>query len=330
MTDRVVDVHVHAVPPALDERIEAGWSPHVSSTRLPDGRRQYRFPSMDPSPPAPAALHDLAAMTNWADEHEITTQLIGPWTDLLGYTLPAAVAESWSQLYNEALATACDGSAHTEPMGTIPLQDPGAAVRVLEAAKRMGCVGLVIGTDLPGTDLADPALDDVWAAAAEQRLPILVHPTFLSIPVELQRNGLKNAMGRASVTALALTQAIYAGVLERHPGLVLIAAHGGGAFVPQIDRIVRNQELGWSGTDVDLAASVRRIYWDSVVVDPSYLGYLAAKVGADRVVLGSDHPFPWEAHPVRMVGAAHLDPEQTSAIVSGTAASIFDLPDTGP
>lgn len=330
MTERVVDVHVHAVPPALNERIEGGWSPHISSDRLPDGRRQYRLPSMDPSPPAPAALHDLAAMRDWAEEHEITTQLIGPWTDLLGYTLPSPVAESWSELYNEALVSACESSAHMEPMGTIPLQDPAAAVRVLESARRVGCVGLVIGTDLPDTDLADPALDDVWAAATEQRLPILVHPTHLVVPTPLKANGLKNAMGRASVTALALTQLVYAGVLERHPGLVLIAAHGGGAFMPQLNRIVRNQQLGWADTDVDLAASVRRIYWDSVVLDPSFLGYLVGKVGADRIVLGSDHPFPWEAHPVATLSAAHLDADQTSAILGRTAASLFDLGGANP
>lgn len=327
MTERVVDVHVHAVPPALNERIEGGWSAHISSDRLPDGRRQYRLPSMDPTPPAPTALHDLGAMREWADGHEITTQLIGPWTDLLGYTLPAAVAASWSQLYNEALISACESTAHMQPMGTIPLQDADSAVRVLESAKSSGCVGLVIGTDIPETDLADPGLDDVWAAASEQRLPILVHPTFLAVPAPLKANGLKNAMGRASVTALALTQLVYAGVLDRHRGLVLIAAHGGGAFVPQIDRIRRNQQLGWAETDVDLAACVRRLYWDSVVLDPPFLGYLAGKVGADRILLGSDHPFPWDANPVATVSAAHLDPDETSAILGRTATSLFDLGD---
>ena len=66
------------------------------------------------------------------------------------------------------------------------------------------------------------------------------------------------------------------------------------------------------------------------MLDPSFLGYLAGKVGADRVVLGSDHPFPWEPDPVATVEAAHLETDETSAILGRTATSLFGFDDANP
>ena len=71
-------------------------------------------------------------------------------------------------------------------------------------------------------------------------------------------------------------------------------------------------------------ASVRRLFWDSVVLDPEYLGYVAAKVGADRLLLGSDHPFSWEPDPVATVAAA-LPPEDVTWVVGRTAQALFGL-----
>jgi aminocarboxymuconate-semialdehyde decarboxylase len=325
VTAPVVDIHVHAVPSGLNEKLEAGWSPEISVTRSASGQRHYQFPSMDPSPPAPHALEDLGTMADWATAKGISVQLIGPWTDLFGYTLSPAAGEGWSRLYNEALVAACEGDPRREPIGMIPLQDASAAVRVLEEAKRMGCRGVEIGTDLATGDLGDPALDDVWASAAAEAIPVLLHPNFLSVPAKLKRHGMKNSFGRASATGLALTQLIHAGVMERHPTLVLIAAQGGGAFVPLIDRLIRNQEIGWAESNADLAHSISRLYWDSIVLDPQFLAYLVGKLGADRVLLGSDHPFPWEPDPVMTVRAANLPPDSTAAILGGTAARLFGL-----
>ncbi|MEX0629615.1 MAG: amidohydrolase family protein [Chloroflexota bacterium] len=326
MTTPVIDVHVHAIPAEVNERAEAGRSPHVRVERLPSGLASYLLPAMEPSPPAPASLCDFAGLASSAAEHGITTQLVGPWTDLLGYTLPEAEGEAWAQAYNEALVRACAEFAGMQPMATVPLQAPRAAVRVMESAKSFGCRGLVFGTDIPESELAAPELDDVWAAAAELWLPVLLHPTFLTIPAVLKQSGLKNAVGRAGVTALALTRIIYAGVLERHPDLVLIGAHGGGAFVPLIDRILRNQELGWAAdTDVDVAASIQRLYVDSVVLDSTFLAYVVGKLGAGRMLLGSDWPFPWEPDPLGTVQRAGLDADETDAVLGHTAQGLFGI-----
>jgi aminocarboxymuconate-semialdehyde decarboxylase len=320
----VVDVHVHGIPRRLVARVRERSIAGVSVQQGRDGTASFGFPDMEPSPPAPEGLFDLPAIAAWGRGQGIDLQLVGPWTDLLGYTLPSAEAEAWSELYNEALAEACADVSGLLALGTIPLQAPEAALRVLTSARVMGCRGFVIGTDVPGHDLEAASLDPVWAALSAAHMPVLVHPTFLSVSPDLRLGGLKNAVGRAAATTLAVARLVYGGVLERHPGLTLIMAHGGGGFVPLIDRVVRSHELGWSSSAADVADSIGRLYWDSVVLDPRYLAFVVQKVGAGRVLLGSDHPFPWEPEPVTTVEQA-VGLAERSAILGETARSLFGI-----
>jgi aminocarboxymuconate-semialdehyde decarboxylase len=320
----VIDVHLHAVPPALVAAVEAGAFPAVSVARHERGL-VFSFPGMAPSPPGPAGLGDFPRLAGFAAAEGIDCQVVGPWTDLLGYTLPGAAAAAWARAYNEALAEACAAHPGMIPMAAIPLPYPGAAVREMEAAHALGCRGIMIGTDVPGLDLDAPGLEPVWEAAAGLGMPILAHPTFLCVPARLQSRGLKNAVGRAGEGAVALTRLVYSGALLRHPGLAVVAALGGGGLVPLWRRIVRNQEVGWAEASGDVEASLRRLHFDSIVLDPAYLRYLVERVGADRVVLGSDYPFPWEPHPRRFVEEAGLGPEQTTAVLGGTAAALYGL-----
>jgi len=239
------------------------------------------------------------------------------------------VSDRWTRAYNEDLAAACDPFSSMYPIGTIPLQHPRlAAVEVAKAAE-VGCKGLMIGSDIPGLTLGSHELDIVWEAASAAELPVLMHPTFLEIPRALDRRGLKNAVGRAAVSATALADVVYSGVLPRHPDLVFIASHGGGSFLSLLPRVDRNHALGWSDSHVDIEEGIARLYWDSVVLDTKALGVLVDTVGADRVLLGSDAPFPWEPDPVGTVLGSRFVLEAEAAILGGTAVSLYSL-DTGP
>jgi aminocarboxymuconate-semialdehyde decarboxylase len=284
------------------------------------------FPDLAPSPPVPRAATSAAALAAAAAGQHLDLQLLGPWTDLFGYTLPEDVAVAWSRAYNEALVAECASSPHQLPMATVPLAHPARAAEELEAARDLGCRGVMIGTDLPGRHLGSADLDPFWSAASNLAMPVLLHPTHLVVPEELAGSGLKNAVGRAHPTGLALTRLVYGGALERHPGLRFIACHGGGAFAAVAPRVLRNHELGWSETEVDVAASVGRLHFDSVVLDPALLRYLVASYGADRFVLGSDQPFPWEPDPVGTLLRADLGPEDTAAIAGDNARRWYGLP----
>jgi aminocarboxymuconate-semialdehyde decarboxylase len=213
-------------------------------------------------------------------------------------------------------------------MATIPLSHPSRAVEELAVARDLGCHGVMIGTDLPqGLHVGSPELDPVWEAAAALETPVLLHPTHLDPPKELEGAGLKNAVGRAAPTAIALTRLLYAGVLNRHPGLRFIACHGGGGFASVAPRVLRNHEIGWSESHAEVQAGIDRLYFDSVVLDPRLLRFLVETYGVDRFLLGSDLPFPWEPDAVATLAEADLGAEAMTAIARGTARHLYGLPD---
>ena len=320
----VIDVHVHFIPDSLVAAVEKGVTPSVSVETSPAGL-VFSSPGMAPSPPAQPALHDSTLLLTSGTTAGIDLRLVGPWTDLLGYTLPERDASSWTTAYNEGLAGACAGHPGLVPSATAPLQFPDLAARKLEEAHRMGCCGLMIGTDIPGLGFDSPRLEPLWEVAAALGMPILAHPTFLAIPPRLDRRGLKNAVGRAEPALIALTELVYSGVLLRHPRLTVIAALGGGGLLSFADRIARNHQLGWSDTDIDVPASLERLYFDTLLGDAMDLRFLVSRVGAHRVLLGSDYPFPWEPDPVGKVRRANLEPEEHAAIVGGNAGQLFHL-----
>ena len=319
---RTVDVHTHAIPRSLVDRAASGAFSGVDMSGGEDAV-DFQFPDMDAAPPAPPSLMDFARLHDWFASKGVEVALIGPWTDLLGYTLGETVACEWTRCYNESLVEACSAHPGMVPLSTIPLSYPTAALGELVAAHDMGCKGVMIGTDIPGLHLGSYELDPVWELAAELGMPIVVHPTFLRVPQELRGSGLKNAVGRAGPMALALARLVYSGALVRHPNLVIIASHGGGAFAAAAPRIVRNHAVGWSESNYDPVDSIRRLFFDSVVLDPTYLEFLVRVYGSDRILLGSDHPFPWEPDPLMVISDADLTHTERTQIASGNARRLF-------
>ncbi len=319
---RTVDVHTHAIPRSLVDRAASGTFQGVE-VGISEDVPIFQFPDMDAAPPAPPALIDFTRMRDWFASRGVDVQLIGPWTDLLGYTLDETVAREWTRCYNESLVEACSAHPGMVPLATIPMSYPASALSELVAAHDMGCRGVMVGTDIPGLHLGAQELDPIWELAAELGMPIIVHPTFLRVPPELRGSGLKNAVGRAGPMALALGRLVYSGSLVRYPSLAVIASHGGGGFAAVAPRIVRNHEVGWSESNYDPVDSIRRLFFDSVVLDPIYLEYLVKIFGSDRILLGSDHPFPWEPDPLKVVRKANLTESDRTQILSGNARRLF-------
>jgi len=76
----------------------------------------------------------------------------------------------------------------------------------------------------------------------------------------------------------------------------------------------------------DPAEALGLIYTDTIVHDPRVLRFVIEMMGADRIMLGSDMPFPIGDHePKKIVAAAGLRPDQVTAINGGTAAKLFRL-----
>ena len=90
-----------------------------------------------------------------------------------------------------------------------------------------------------------------------------------------------------------------------------------------LGRLVRNHLIDPGGT-ADPVESFARLYFDSVVFDPRVLEFLVAKAGPDRVMLGSDYPFPiGDLTPRAVVERAALPQEHRDQILGGNAARLF-------
>lgn len=320
----VVDCHAHFVPRPVVRALESGAFPAIGVDDHGGAGLRFHFPDLAVSPPAPASITETAAAMSWMDDHGVDRQVLSPWTDLLGYTLDEAAAREWSRRMNEALVETAATSDRLEALGTIPLQWPELAAEELTRAHGLGCRGVMIGTGAPGVELDDRRLDTVWGTAAELGLPVVVHPIFLTADPRLRPYSLPNAIGRANETTIAITRLLYGGVLQRHPDLVLVVVHGGAALPTLLPRLRRNHAL-YAADAADPQDGFERLYFDSVVFDPGVLRVLLGLTTPDRVVLGSDYPFPWEPDPRRVVEAADLGAEATAAILGHNAERLFGL-----
>ncbi|MGH9247904.1 MAG: amidohydrolase family protein [Acidimicrobiales bacterium] len=319
------DVHAHCVPSGLLGELRRDPSRYGAEVVEQDGLTSVRFAGGLTTPAIRDDLvdisHGLAAM----DAGRVDVQLISSWIDLTGYGLPSDAAVRYTRMFNESLAAMV--ALHPDRflgLCTVPLQDPpAAAAQLRRAITQDGFVGAEIATTVNGVDLDDPGLDPFWDAAAGLRCPILVHPYLPLAGRDVSRYLLENLVGRAAESTIAVAHLVFGGVLERFPELALIIVHGGG-FVPwQAARWDRGYEAVPSKTAVNLTGkpteSLHNVYFDTVLHDPKVVGYLVDWAGADRVVLGTDYPFPMgDLTPVDTLDAVlSLTPSDRAAILHG-------------
>jgi predicted TIM-barrel fold metal-dependent hydrolase len=240
------------------------------------------------------------------------------------------------KVQNEKLAELC--ALQPERFGafaSLALQFPDLAVQQLETAiKKQGLRGAAIGGSVLGEDFSDPKFHPVWAKAEELGAVLFVHPQSTpELGKRFKGNGwLSNTIGNPLDTTIALQHLIFEGTLDRFPGLKIIAAHGGGylgSYAPRSDHacFVSPQNCN---ADVKLKKKpteyLNQLYFDALVFTPEALRHLVAQVGASQVVLGTDHPIPWEEHPVDHVFATTaLSDKQKAAILGGNAARLFGM-----
>ncbi len=240
------------------------------------------------------------------------------------------------KMNNEKLAELC--ASRPDRFGafaSLTLQFPDLAVQQLETAiKKQGLRGAAIGASVLGEDFADPKFHPVWAKAEELGAVLFIHPQ--STPELAKRfkgNGwLSNTIGNPLATTIALQHLIFEGTLDRFPGLKIVAAHGGGYLGSYAARGDHACFVSPQNCDPNISLKkkpseyLNQLYFDAMVFTPEGLRHLVAQVGASQVVLGTDHPIPWEQHPVDHVFATtSLTDKQKVAILGGNAARLFGM-----
>jgi len=240
------------------------------------------------------------------------------------------------KIQNEKLAELCAATPDRfAAFASLTLQTPDLAVQELETAMRkQGLRGAAIGGHVNGVEFSDPKLHPVWAKAEELGAVLFIHPQgVLELSKRLSGNGwLGNTIAYPLETAIALSHLIFEGTLDRFPGLKIIGAHGGGYLPSYADRSDHACLVAPAFCNPDVALKkkpteyLRQLYFDSLVFSPEAIRHLAAQVGAGQIVMGSDHPYAWQPHPVEHIFACtSLSDEEKAAILGTTAASLLNI-----
>ncbi|WP_328897833.1 amidohydrolase family protein [Streptomyces sp. NBC_00236] len=329
MTGPTVDVHAHVLLPGI-EALVAGLPGHAAAREL-DARRNgaealaVSGPMVRERVPA---LTDVAVRLAAMDRQGVDVQLVSPSPSHYHYWADEQTAEKVWRLANEATAAHCAAAPdRLSGLGLVPLQHPHLAVEALDDALGHGLLGVEISSHAPGRELSDPAYEPLWSRAEETGAVLFLHPFGCTLDERLDRWYLSNTVGQPTENAVALSHLIFSGVLDRHPGLKVMAAHGGGYLPTHIGR----SDHAWS-TRSDAGAGcahlpssyLRRLYFDSLVHDPHVLRELVRVAGADRVLLGSDFPFDMGSEdPVGALRAARLTDADFHAVRGGNAAALL-------
>ncbi|GAA1836344.1 amidohydrolase family protein [Agromyces salentinus] len=327
----VVDVHAHVLLPALQGLAQAGDPDGFAAAAELEARRNG--PESQAASGAMirerfAKLTDLPTRLAAMDDAGIDLQVVSPspshyypWADA---DLADRLARAASLATAELVAEAPD---RLLGLGLVPLQHPSLLVPALEyAVLELGLVGVEISSGAGDVELSDERLEPFWARASELEAVVFLHPFGCTLDERLDRFYLANTVGQPTENAVALSHLIFGGVLDRHPGLRIVAAHGGGYLPGYLGRSdhawrVRPEARGCSEPP---SSYLRRLWFDSLVHDAASLRTLVGAAGADRVVLGSDFPFDMGVEdPVALVREAGLGEAAERAILSGGIRSLI-------
>lgn len=334
----VVDVHAHVVPPSLLRELEGGSAEGFSAERTDEGW-VVTVPGAGPTRPIRARMTEIGPRREWMSRTGITDQVLSPWMDVQSGDLSPRASRDWTRRLNDAMAeTAAEMGGGTRVLATVPAHDgESAAAGLQEVRTRAETAGVLLNTSPKagsedGIALHDPEFEPFWAAAEQDAVPIMLHPPTCGPSNALPTlGGMGNVHGRLIDNTIAVTELILHGLLDRHPGLVLILVHGGG-FLPyqaaRLDGGYRTRE-SFAG---ELArerpsAYLQDLYYDTAALSGPAIAFLSGLVGADRVLLGSDFPFALsDPQPVRTVLDAGLDPGETAAVLGANADKLLRRP----
>ena len=255
------------------------------------------------------------------------------------YDVSRDLATEVVSVQNESMAAFC--AVHPDrfaAFASVALQFPDLAAQQLEyAMKKLGLRGVAIGGSVAGRELADPMFHPFWAKAEELGAVVFIHPQPAATPdlgKRLSGNGLlTNVIGNPLETTIALSHLIFEGTLDQFPSLKICAAHGGGYLPSYMNRsdhgCVTFPTQCKPGVPKEHPTTyVKRMYYDSLVFTPEALRHLVAEVGANRIVMGTDYPYPWVEAPVdHVLATPGLGDAEREAILGKTAMRLLGLAD---
>jgi aminocarboxymuconate-semialdehyde decarboxylase len=292
----------------------------------PDGKRATTFfREIGPNCWDPSTR--IAEMEAWERGHIASAgpmvQVLSTVPVMFGYWARPEHTLELSRWLNDHIASVCRAQPRRfVGLGTIPMNAPKLAIRELERCVReLGMAGVQIGSNINGKDLGEPEFAEIFAAAQELDACVFVHPWEMlcgpapsgtalpggvprppEMSPRLRKYWAAWLIGMPAETALAMHSVLSSGLLDRLPRLRIGFAHGGGSFPGTIGRIDHGSharpDLCQTDSKITPRSRLRAgsrpaaFYVDSLVHDEGALRMLIDLIGPERIMLGSDYPFP--------------------------------------
>jgi aminocarboxymuconate-semialdehyde decarboxylase len=331
----MIDMHAHCLPRiaraealAVDAE-RAPWlevEPGGTRGHIMLGDRRFR--------PVTASLWDPAVRVDELDAQGVALQIVCATPVMFGYAWPAARTAEWARRMNEHVLGYCAHAPHRlKALAQVPLQDAELACREADHAMAAGCIGVQIGNHVGERDLDDEQLVRFLSHCAQQGIPLLVHPWDMMGAKDgrMKQWMLPWLVAMPAETQLGMVSLILSGALERIPeSLKICFAHGGGSFawlLGRVDNAWRHRDIVRQDCPKLPSSYARRFHVDSAVFEPGALRLLTEVMGTDRVMLGSDSPFPLGEQQIGSLvrEAPFLDAAARARILRGNARDFFGL-----
>ncbi|MCY1674953.1 amidohydrolase family protein [Pseudarthrobacter sp. SL88] len=332
-----VDVHAHVLLPALQQLVAeqdpAGFATHQELEVRRNGPESMAASGKMIKERWPQ-LTDLDRRLQDMDAQGVDVQLVSPSPSHFYYFAGGELSLELARRANRAVREFVERAPERlNGLGLVPLQHPALMVEALEhAVLECGLLGVEIGSyaatpegDRTTVELSDPRLEPFWARAEELGALVFLHPFGCSLDERLDRFYLANTVSQPAENAVALSHLIFSGVLDRHPGLKVLAAHGGGYLPTTLGRSDHAWKVRPEARECAEPPSsyLKKLYFDSLVHSPTELRALVASAGPEQVLLGSDYPFDMGSDsPVTDVRAAVLPAGDEAQVLGGNACRL--------
>jgi aminocarboxymuconate-semialdehyde decarboxylase len=328
-----IDAHCHILVPEV-ERLVAGRSEKTAESAAQVeaiGSRSFEHNAKVMLPAAGPKLTTLEARLRDMEQMGVDVQIVSPTSVQHYYWADVDLAREIVRVTNEHIAAACE--KHPDRLvglGNIALQHSELSIEQLtHCVEQLGLRGVEISSTVNGRELDDPLFERFWAKAEELGCVVFLHPFGTSLGSRVNRFYLSNIIGQPIETTIALSHLIFGGVLDRYPGLKILAAHGGGYLPSYIGRSNHGYAVRPESADMRRAPGeyLKQLYFDTLVYEPESLRHLIEQVGASQLVVGTDYPFDMGMYQIHALldSVPNLTEEDKAAILGGNAAKLFSI-----
>jgi len=289
-----IDLHNHVIPLTIIEAIERDPKRFGTHIEIRDGKRFFN--SHGRMTELLAEFYDSEAKIEWMDRKGIDIAGISVGPPVYFYNLPADAGLEAARLNNDGIAQmVAKYPARLRGMATLPMQNPDAAITELErVVKEYQFKAVEIATSVEGAPLADPKFRKLLKTIEQLGCFIFAHPYQCLAQGGMDDYYLRNFVGFPLDTTLMIAHLMFSGALDELKKLRILCAHGGGFMPYQLGRFIHGFNVRpepKQNTKTSPRELFKRFYFDALIHDAQAARYLIDKVGADRVVIGTDHPF---------------------------------------